>query len=234
MNGNASHNSIGTNPIICSYVSLADIYNHLLDNIILILIAAILGAAFTNMLSDPITSTYYSSTSKIFVANGEQNTTSLQNLNIAEDLIGDYIAAFSNLEFHEMVIQKLNLPYTPQELSNMVSVYNMNNTHILCVTVTVQTTAEDAQLLATTYAEMAGDFYKSKYNINETSVFEKASQPITSHIVSGTTSPTLGIFVGIILSCSLIMIFAMYDDRIYTPEDITRVLEIEVLGIMPK
>lgn len=228
------NNSIRMNYINSSYVCLADIFNHLLDNIVLIIIAAILGAAFIDMMGNPVSSIYYSSTSKIYVTSNDRNISSLQNLSFADDLIGDYIAAFSNLEFHEMVIKELDLPYSPQELANMITVNNIDGTHILNITATVETTAEEAQLLAATYAEDSSAFFKEKFNIGEISVFEKATQPSTLYVVSGTVSPALGIFVGIILSCAFVILRAMFDDRIYTPEDITQILDVEVLGIISK
>lgn len=232
MNGNENENSAKTNNMNPSSVCLTDILYRLLDKIIFIVISAVIGAVFVGVLDNPTSYSYYSSTSKIYVTCNDGNTSSFQNLSVADDLIGDCIAAFSNLELHENVIEKLDLPYSSRELSGMISVNNIDGTHILSITVTVGTTADEARLLAAAYAEASGDFFKEKFNIGEISVFEKASEPSTSHVVSGGISPALGVFAGIILSCAVIVFSAMLDDRIYTPEDITRVWNAEVLGIM--
>lgn len=213
-------------------IHIGDILYSLLDNILYIIIAALLGGVVTAVMSHPVTTTTYSATSKIYLAYTDESSSNYQNITVANNLIGDCIASFSNTELHEMVGESLKLQYAPIQLMSMVSVSNTLDTHILNITVTSSNSAEEAQLIANTYAETAGEFFDEKFNFTKTAIFEYAPLPQARSYTLGKVDPFLGVFAGILIACAIIVIRSMTDDRIRVPMDIEECFGIEVLGIM--
>lgn len=215
-----------------TYIDLVDIVYQLIDHVIYIVLAAIIGGIVVGQIEISEGTSYYSATSKIYLMGANTENNNIQQLSIADDLMGDYIAAFSNLELHERIIDTLDLSYSPTQLMSMVSVSNQKETHILEITVMANDSAEETKLLADTYAEVVGDFFVDKFCYGETSIFEYAKLPQESVIKAKRLSPVIGVFVGGILAAAIIIIIFMFDDKIRYQKDVIKCLDIPVIGIM--
>ena len=133
---------------------------------------------------------------------------------------------------HERVIEELNLPYSYSQLNGMVSVTNTESQRILHIKV-VSTSPDEAKLLADTYARVAQEFIAEKMDMNRPNIFEEALKPTAPSSPNKTRNIVFGFLLGGLLAASIVVIQFLMDDRIRTEEDISRYVNLPVLGLMP-
>ena len=216
-----------------SYVNITGIVYKLLDKTILIILAAVLGAFLVGVGMSRISGTTYTSTAKLYLVNTEEETVSMYDLQAMNYLVYDYLAAFQTQELHQRVSEEAGLNYTATQLSGMVTAENIEETHILSITVQAKT-VEDAVLLANTYADVTGSFAAEKFNVPKPNVFEEAISAVKSGASGEKRNYILGAMGGLFIACIAVVLDAVFDDRIYTPEDLQNAVGIETLGIMTK
>ena len=132
---------------------------------------------------------------------------------------------FSNWHVHEMVLERLGLDYTYSQLSNMVSVTNPQDTRIF---VAVQSSdPEEAKDLADTYAQVACEF-----------IAVKNGHRAAEHLLKRRCCPAgrlrrikaknvlLGFVIGLVLSCGIIVVQFLMDDRLRSADDIEKYVQL--------
>ncbi|MBO4299523.1 MAG: hypothetical protein J5998_12090, partial [Clostridia bacterium] len=101
-------------------VDLLELFYRLVENIRYIIAAALLGVLlawlYTTLMVDPL----YTATSKLYVLNAGDSAINLSDLQIGNYLAADYQEVFKNWHVHEMVIDRLGLPYSYKKLGSMV------------------------------------------------------------------------------------------------------------------
>ena len=99
----------------------------------IMLIGLLVGTAF-GVGYKMIFNEQYKASSMIYLRGGD-SAISLQDLQIGAELTNDYEVILKSRPNLEKVISKLNLSYTTQQLSGIISIYNPENTRILKVEV---------------------------------------------------------------------------------------------------
>ena len=134
-------------------IDLVALFYRFLEKAHWIILTALVGAAIAGILVFKVITPIYEATAKIYIV-GSDTTISLSDLQIGSNLAADYQEVFKNWHVHELVDKRLNLDYTYTQLSNMITVTNPANTHVLYVTVKSPDPAE-AKAVADTYAQVA-------------------------------------------------------------------------------
>lgn len=217
-----------------SDIDLVDLIYRLFDKIIYIVLAGVAGALIFSHFGSNETITSYTATSKVYLldsSNSEQNL-DIQTFNIVNSMVNDYVAAFSNMELHQRVVDELGLTYSAEQLASLVSISNEPETHILDITVITATSAEETQLVANVYAEIYCRFLNEKFCLETASVFEKASLPASIKEDSSGQNRMLGTFAGVVIACAIVIFGVIFDDRIRIPDDINRCMDIPILGVL--
>ncbi len=216
-----------------SSVNMVELVYKLFDKIILIILAAAIGAGIMGTVSRTGYFTSYTSTSKLNLFTTEDETVSVTSLQAMYYLVYDYLEVFKTKELHQRVSEEVDLKYTADELSEMVKTENTAETHIINITVTAKT-PEEAELLANTYADVAASFVEEKFSAPKPRIFERATPAARSSSSNTKTFCILGAMGGLFVACIAVLLSAVFDDRVYTPEDLQRAVGIETLGIMTK
>ena len=212
-------------------IDLVALFWHFLEKLHWTLLTALLCAAIAAFYVFRMATPMYSATSKIYIV-GSDTAISLSDLQIGSNLAADYQEVFKNWHVHELVDQRLNLNYTYTELSNMLSVSNPANTHVLYVTI-VSPNPQEAKLLADTYAQVAREFIASRMDMREPNIFEEARMPDRPVSPRKTRTVILGFIIGILLSMGVLTFRFLSDDRICSSEDIAKVGNLTTLGMIP-
>lgn len=213
-------------------IDVVELMYRLLEKARYIIAAALVGAVLAGVITFQFITPTYTATSKLYVLNSKDSALSLSDLQIGTQLASDYIEVFSNWHVHEMVIQRLGLPYTYTEMQNKVSVRNPNGTRILYI----ETTSNDpneAKELANTYAQVAQEFIAAKMETEMPNVFEEARIPTKPSSPSKTKNILLGFLLGALVACAVVVIQFIVDDRIRTSESLEKYLGLTTLGMMP-
>ncbi|MBQ8953636.1 MAG: capsular polysaccharide biosynthesis protein [Clostridia bacterium] len=213
-------------------IDLLELFYRLLENVKYIIAAALVGALlawlYTTVLVDPL----YTATSKLYVLNAGDSAINLSDLQIGNYLASDYQEVFKNWHVHEMVIDRLGLPYSYNQISKMLSVSNPTNTRILYIKVTSKS-PEEAKIIADTYANVAQEFIATTMDTKEPNLFEEALTPTSPSSPSMSRNLMLGFILGFIVACGVITLRYLMDDKIHSSEDVEKYLGIPTLGMLP-
>ena len=213
-------------------IDLVELFYRLIENIKYIIAAALVGVMlawlYTTMLVDPL----YTATSKLYVLNAGDSAINLADLQIGNYLASDYQEVFKNWHVHEMVIEKLGLPYSYAALGRMISVGNPTNTRILYIRATAKSPKE-AKDIADTYATVAQEFIATTMDTREPNIFEEALLPSSPSSPNVTKNMMLGFILGVLASCGAIVVIYLLDDKIHSSEDVEKYIGIPTLGMLP-
>ena len=213
-------------------IDLLELFYRLLENAKYIAVAALIGALLAWSYTVVVVAPKYTATSKLYVLNTGDSAINLSDLQIGNYLASDYQEVFKNWHVHEMVIQRLGLPYSYKTLSKMISVSNPSNTRILYITAT-STDPEEAKSIADTYAEVACEFIATTMDTREPNMFEEALRPTSPSSPSKSRNVLVGFMMGFVVACGIITVRYLMDDKIHSSEDVEKYLGIPTLGMLP-
>lgn len=171
----------------------------------------------------------YKSSSMIYLRGGDSSI-SLQDLQIGAELTSDYEIILKSRPNLEKVISKLNLSYTTQQLSGMISIYNPENTRIL----KVEVVSEDPNLSKNIANEVVSFGMDSIREIDsqEPYLVEKAISNNNSVSISLKKAMMVGAILGVILTFLIITFKFIFSDNIKSIEDIEYALGVSVLAVV--
>ena len=212
-------------------IDLVALFYRFLEKAHWIILTALVGAAIAGILVFKVITPIYEATAKIYIV-GSDTTISLSDLQIGSNLAADYQEVFKNWHVHELVDKRLYLDYTYTQLSNMISVTNPANTHVLYVTVKSPDPAE-AKAVADTYAQVAREFIAAKMDMREPNIFEEAKLPDKPSTPRKTRDIIIGFMLGPLLAMAVVTVKFLGDDRICSSEDIEKVGNLSTLGLIP-
>ncbi len=213
-------------------IDLLELLYRLLENAKYIVAAALIGALLAWSYTVVAIAPKYTATSKLYVLNTGDSAINLSDLQIGNYLASDYQEVFKNWHVHEMVIQRLSLPYSYKKLQSMISVSNPSNTRILYISAT-STDPEEAKNIADTYADVAREFIATTMDTREPNMFEEALRPTSPTSPSKSRNVALGFIMGFIVACGIITVRYLMDDKIHSSEDVEKYLGIPTLGVLP-
>ena len=200
-----------------------------------ILLAGIVGLvimfAYTSFLVTPL----YSASSMMYVMpdnSNSMNSSTLSDMQVAQQLTSDYSSMIKNRSFMEDVIKKLNLTIDYQQLLEKVEVTNPTSSRILQVTVN-DPSPQTAADIANEMASVAESKLKEITGMQAIKIYEEAAVPDRPSSPSLKKNCALGLLAGIVLAIAVITILYLLDDTIKTEDDIEKYLGMTTLAVLP-
>ena len=129
------------------------------------------------------------------------------------------------------VIERLNLEMTPQQLAGMISVSQVNETHIMNLSVT-DTDPDRAKSIANTIPEVFTEEVKRTIKANGVEVLDPSlgGYPIVSN---GSNKVAIAGVLGVMIGLFIIFLIEFLDNKVKTPQDMEKYFNIPVLGVIP-
>ena len=184
---------------------------HLLAVILTILILACAGFGVSKFLMTP---KYQASA--LMIVNTRQDTTSnvtSDQINSATKLVSTYSIIIKSDTVLQQVINNLGLSLTYSELAGRVAVSAVDDTQVMKITVT-----SDNPEWARQVCEVI-----SKASINP--------DPVSPNTMRNTA---MGGVAGLVISLGIIFLTVLLDNKINTEEDVTKYLDLTVVGVIPE
>lgn len=213
-------------------IDLVAMMYRLLERAKYIVLAALVGALIAGVVTLTLISPKYTATSKLYVVAPTSASINMSDLQLGSQLAADYQEVFSNWQVQDEVLRALNLSYSYKQLSDMVEVKNPSSTHMLYITAEAPS-PQEAKAIADTYAQVARRFIGEKWNQEQPEIFQEAMLPERPSSPNKRKNVLLGVLMGIFLSCAIIIVQFIVDDRIRSAEDIEKHLGMATLGMMP-
>ena len=203
---------------------------------ILIILVAIITGGLTFIYSALIVRPQYTSTSRIYVVNhgqGEQNVLTNQALQAGSYLVKDYQEIILSQDVLEKVIANQKLTMTPKQLASKIRVSVPRETRIVSIDVK-DTNPDTASQLANELRVVAAAKIKAVTKVSDVTTLEEARPAINPSSPNIRRNTILGVAGGAVLIIVLLTLQEILDDRIKRPEDVEEVLELPLLGVVPK
>ncbi len=200
--------------------------------IIITLIAVLVSAAVSFFILSPVYETNTTLIVNRSEATQDQNMTN-DEYTVAQKLATTYGEIIKSRTVLNEVIENLNLDITYSELADMVNVSQVGDTQIINVKVQ-DTNAKRATTIANTIPKV---FTKEVQRITKANGVEVIDKAITlEDPVKPNKMMNIAIagVLGVMISLFLIFLLEYMDTKMKKPEDITKHLDIPILGVIPK
>lgn len=210
---------------------LSAVRQHLLELIFVTLAAALVGFMASKFLMTP----KYDS-SALMIVNTRQdvnaNVTSDQ-INSATKLVSTYSIIIKSDTVLQQVIDNLGLNLTYAQLNKRVTVAAVDDTQVMKITVQSDS-PEWARQVCEQIITVAPDVIKEAVEAGSVKVISNpslATEPVSPNIMKNTM---LAAAVGFVLVSGIIVLQVLLDNKINTEEDVTKYLDMTVLGVIPQ
>lgn len=210
---------------------LSAVRQHLLELIFVTLAAALVGFTASKFLMTP----EYDS-SALMIVNTRQdvnaNVTSDQ-INSATKLVSTYSIIIKSDTVLQQVIDNLGLNLTYAKLNKRVTVAAVDDTQVMKITVQSDS-PEWARQVCEQIITVAPDVIKEAVEAGSVKVISNpslATEPVSPNIMKNTM---LAAAVGFVLVIGIIVLQVLLDNKINTEEDVTKYLDMTVLGVIPQ
>ena len=202
---------------------------------VIILAALICGAIAFGYASVIVTPTYRTSAT-MYVNNGSlslgSTTISLSDMNASSSLVTRYIVLLKSRSTLTEVIDRLNLPYTPTQLGDMISASSINSTEFFNITVT-STDPVEATLIANTMAEVLPTRVEDIMDGSAVKVVDLAIVPSSRYAPNVTRYTAIGLLIGVVLSAAVIILMELFDEQIRGEDYLIQTYNLPILATIP-
>lgn len=153
-------------------------------------------------------------------------------LTAAQSLVDTYSVILKTRTTLEEVIQQAGLNYTYEELVKMISAASVNSTEIFYIEVTSPSPTE-AELIANTIGRVLPGKIASIVDGSSVRIVDTAVVPAHKSSPSLTKNTAMGILLGVVLMCGIIVIAELRDTLIHDPDYLLQTYDIPVLAVVP-
>ena len=229
--GNNSNNDYYT-------VDVLHIIKFVIQRFWIIIVSGILAAAIGFCVSAFLITPKYSSSIMLYVNNSSfslGNTSfsiSSSEITAAQSLVKTYGEILNNRTTLERVIEKSNVKYDYEELSEMIVSSPSNNIEIMRVTVTTDNPYE-ASKIANCIAEVLPVRIAEIVDGASMAVVDSAIPDLQKISPSITKYTAIGLILGALVSVIVLMIFALLDNTIHDEEYILNTYKYPILAKVP-
>lgn len=200
-------------------IDLLALLNAFRRNFLLIIACALAFALVAGIYTEFLVTPLYTSTASAYLVSTNDSLLNLQDLQLSNNIVADYVDIIKSRTILEDVIEKMELPYTFKELHKMVQVTNPNDTHIIKITVT-DPDPELARDIANNLTEHAVDCIADIMEVSSPNIYDKAvvaTEQTSPHL---TKTVVIAFVLGAVVACGIITLITVMDTTIKTAEDI--------------
>lgn len=217
-----------------------DIYrliHALLKKIWIILLATFIGGLGGFAISAFLMTPRYTATALMYVNNNSfsvgNTSISLSDLNAAQSLVSTYSVILESRNTLEDVIETNHLPYTYEELVQMIQVAPVDNTEVFEIQIT-DTNPKQAEQIANSIAEILPDKISDIVEGSSAKIVDWAVVPAAKSAPSITRYTAYGAMLGFLISCAVLILREQRNDQIRSKDDLaSNYKDIPVLAVIP-
>ena len=200
----------------------------------IIVVTAFVMAIFALIYSTVIAKPSYSSTTRIYVVNRQQNDNSTlnQDLQAGTYLVKDYKEIILSQDVLTKVIADLKLKLQPSELAKKINVTVPTDTRIVSIAVS-DGNAEEAARIANSVRQAAAEKIIAVTKVADVTTLAAAEAPKEPSSPNIKRNTLIGFLAGGMLMSVISIVVEVLDDRIKKPEDVEEVMGITLLGVVP-
>lgn len=215
-----------------TYIDLVELMFKILEHWKLVLVLALVFGLGAGTITHFFITPLYKATSTIYVLSRRDSAINMADLQIGSALTNDYIKVFKMWEVHGEVIDNLGLPYDYNQMQDMLSIVNDNNTRMIDISITSKDPQEAADI-ANEYAKVASQYIADTMSTDKPNIMSVALVPANPVSPSMTKNVAIGVLLGILLAVGIVFVQMQIDDKYKTAEDIRRYTGLVSLSVVP-
>lgn len=202
----------------------------------IILLAMLIGGSAAFLLAAFVIPPTYRASVMLYVNNSTLavggTTVDLSDLTASQSLVKTYIVILKTRRTLNAVIEEAGLSYTCKELEKMIEADSENGTEIFYVTVTNRD-PEEAAKIANTITEVLPDKIAEIVDGCSVRTVDFAVVPTKKFEPSITKCTALGLAIGLLLSCGVIVALEFMDDQIHDEDYLLQTYGLPMLAAIP-
>ena len=213
-------------------IDLKELLFVLLKKAWLILLVGVLLAVGVGFYTKKCITPQYQSTAMMYLLGKSTSITSIADIQLGSQLKNDYIIMIKSRPVVNEVIENLNMDISYEEMVGKISVSNPSDTRILKVTAT-DSDPYVARDIATEFVNVSKRKMAEIMKTDEPTVVEEGSlneNPVSPNVTKNCMMAGL---LGIFMTCAVLIVIYMMNDKIKTAEDIEKHLGISTLAMIP-
>lgn len=214
-------------------IDIGHILSILWEKILVIIATGIIVGLAGFLVSKFLITPKYESETKLYVLNrANDSATTLSDVQLSTQLTKDYQILVTSAPVMNQVIKELGLNMKASELASTISVDAPSDTRVLQITVTSDD-PKRAKDIADKVAQVSSKKICDIMKIEQVNVIEEGSlseEPAVDTVQKWTL---IGLALGIVLSCAVIIIRSMLDDTVKTTEDVEKYFDLSTLAVIP-
>ncbi len=215
-------------------IDLIELFGFYMTKIWWIIGAFLIGALLAGLITHFAITPKYTATSKMYmVSSSSQSVVDLTDLNIGQTISSDYVELLKTRPIVEGVIEEQNLPYTYNELCDMISLSIVNNTRIIKIDAT-STDKNEAMRIANSLAEKGVSELPKLMETPEPHIAEYAIVPVNKSYPSLTKNTMIGALLAMLVMLAIFTVQFLMDDTFKYAEDIEREFGVMPLTVIPE
>lgn len=218
------------------FFDLGKIFALLWKHVVLILTCGIIGAAALFLYSRMFITPKYQASALLFT---NSSTISIGNYDVGTGTLGNessyistYIQIIRSRSNMELVIEQSGVPYTVEQLRQMVSATSVTSTGLFAISVTSKN-PEEARMLVNLIATILPDKVAEIVSNTSIKVVDYAVTPQSRVSPNYIKFAGIGLLLGIVLCVGVILLNAYFDDEIHNEDYLLNAYNHPVLASIP-
>ena len=214
-------------------IDIGQILSILWEKILVIIATGIIVGLACFLVSKFLITPKYESETKLYVLNrANDSATTLSDVQLSTQLTKDYQILVTSAPVMNQVIKELGLNMKASELASTISVDTPSDTRVLQITVTSDD-PKRAKDIADKVAQVSSKKICDIMKIEQVNVIEEGSMSEEPAVDTVQKWTLIGLALGIVLSCAVIIIRSMLDDTVKTTEDVEKYFDLSTLAVIP-
>lgn len=216
-------------------IDLKELSRVLLKRAWVIALCAVLLAGMVLVYTVGFVTPQYQASVMVYVNNKASSSSgyiSSSELSVALHLVNTYVNIIKSDDVLGKVIDEAGIKASPAEIRKMLAAEVVDETEIFSITVANPDPVLAAQI-ANAVAKVAKEEIPAIIEGSSLKVVSEAKVPTQKASPSYIKNAVIGALVGILLSAGAIIIQTLLDVRVKTEEDLKRIKEMPVLGLIP-
>lgn len=215
-------------------IDLREIFEIIRKRVWIIILLAVISVAVSGIISYFVLEPVYETSTTLMVSkpNNEEAMIQYSDVLLNQKLVKTYGEIIKSRNISRQVIEKLNLNITPKQLIQKIIVSPVKDTEIVQIKVS-HTNPELAMDIANKLAEVFMKDVKRIMKVDNVQVIDKAEIPFTPVKPRPKLNIIIAGFLGIMVGLGIVFLIEYLDNSIKTPDDISRYLDMPVIGIIP-
>ena len=214
-------------------IDLLDLLGFYLSKIYLFIIAVIVGAVVAGLYTHYCLPDQFTATSRMYMVSASSDSVvNLTDLNLGTSLSNDYVVLMKSRPVIEEVIDKLDLSYSYEKLSSMISLSVVSGTRIISISAT-STDPEEAMNIANQMAKTTKVQLPKVMESPSPTIVEEAVLPTQKSAPSMKRNVLIGALLMIVLVAGVLTVIYLMDDTIKTSEDVEKMFGVMPLSVIP-